>query len=96
MSGRRSFGQIYRRGSVWWIRTRIDGVLRSRSVGPDRKVAEDLLADLRAKMAREEALGVKLVASASLAEVWKAVEAARRGHLSPRWFRYHARQIEVA
>ncbi len=36
------------------------------------------------------------MASATLAEVWKAVETARRGQLHPRWFRYHRRQIEVA
>ena len=96
MSGRRSFGQIYRRGSVWWIRTRIDGVLRSRSVGPDKKVAEDLLADIRSKMAREESLGVREIARASLAEVWETVEASRRGQLAPRWFRYHERQVLAA
>jgi len=96
MAGRRSFGQVYRKGSAWYIRTRNHGVTKIQKVGPDKAVAEDLLADLRSKRAREEALGIRFVASASLAEVWKAVEAARRGHLAPRWFRFHRRQIEVA
>jgi integrase len=96
MSKRRVFGQVILRGSIYYIRTRIQGVTRVQKVGPEKRLAEDLLADLQARVAREEALGFKYVAPATLAEVWRVVEPARRGQLHPRWFRYHKRQIEVA
>jgi hypothetical protein len=59
-------------------------------------VAEDLLADLQAKIAKEEALGVREVAPATLAEVWEAIEASRRARLTERGFQVQRDHVEAA
>ena len=96
MAGRRSFGQVYLRGSTWYIRIRQRWILRFQKVGPDKKVAEDLLADIRAKMAREEALGIREVTPATLGEVWAVIEKTRRARLTTRGFQVQRDHVKAA
>ncbi len=96
MAGRRTFGQVYLRGSTWYVRTRLHGVTRIQKVGPEKRVAEDLLADMQAKMAKEEALGIREIAPASLEEVWNLIKHSRRARLTPRAFQVQRDHILAA
>ena len=48
---RRRFGRIILRGRTFYVRYRANGVEVLKSAGPTRKLAEDLLADVQAKLA---------------------------------------------
>lgn len=94
--GRRTFGTIWRRGKTYYVRYIVDGVRVKKAVGPSRKDAADALKAIASDLARERYLGVRPIAEATLAEVWKVVEPGRRARLAPRWFGYHARHVKAA
>jgi len=93
---RRRFGSVLRRGRTWYVRYRVNGLEVLKSLGPSRKLAEDFLADVQAKLAKEEGLGVRPIARASLSEVWRLVEASRRARLTPRGFQVQRDHVAAA
>ena len=93
---RSRFGRVLLRGRTWYIRYRVNGVEVLKAAGPTRKLAEDLLADVQVKLAKEETLGIRTIARASLQEVWDAVRASRKSRLTPRGFEVQWDHIQAA
>jgi integrase len=81
---RRTFGRVLRtRSGQYAIRYRVNGVEVQRTIGPKLKDASDTLKDIASKYAREEFLGIKSVAAATLAEAWAQVSPLFRARLTP-------------
>ncbi len=87
---RRTFGSVYQRGKVWYLRVRTPEGEFKRAAGQDRKLAEMKLAELRAKWEREKILGVKEIGLVTLGGFWPTVEPVLRGRLTPHGLRVNA------
>jgi len=93
---RSRFGRVILRGRTFYVRYRVNGTEVLKAAGPTRKLAENLLADIQAKIAKEETLGVRTVARASLKETWDAVKASRKARLTTRGFQVQRDHIQAA
>jgi integrase len=77
--------RVFRRDDSWWIDFQdADGIRRRQKIGPVKRVAQEVLNDVLAKVTRQERLGVVTESSIPFAEFAKEWLSSLRSDLKPR------------
>lgn len=84
--------RVFKRDGTWWIDFKdVQGVRRRKKIGPNRRVAQEILNDALGKVARRQHLGViddSAISFEDFAEVWwERVSIALRPRTQERWLR---------